>query len=495
MQKAQPLQEVYSKLSDEAARRLSHIVKDVEEGKELVLRTPFQREVDAGEVLEHFTEEVVNPNLHLLNVTLKEIEAAQKSKFGARSIQVPWSERKENLLKSFNIQSTAVEFDNPIDLPGRGQLRPVSHSRSLDAMKRSTSSGLPYLLRKGIVLDRNMPVELEDWPAVLFTRTQEGRKTRDVWGYPIGALALEGQYFLPFFDKFRHHPCVAAYSGPDAVDEAVSKILYTKEQSDVVYSEDFSGFDQSVSPAICGKVFEYISGCFQTQDAIDNDIAAISHNFANIGICTPDGIYAGPHGIPSGSWFTSVVGSYVHLIVQNAVKEITERRNQVMGDDGVMSLPASFRKNDIIDVYQEYGLTLNDEKTFESDKEVIYLQRLYSPDYIVDGIHRGVYPVYRALNRIIHMERWTNMEQIRGADYFSIRTIAILENCKWHPLFAEFVKWVYGKDKYNLEYTYQGLREYIRQFQTKTITDVQNQYSDNVRGIADFDTMKILRTL
>jgi hypothetical protein len=360
-------------------------------------------------------------------------------------------------------------------------------------MKGSTSAGLPYLRRKSeVIIDPNDNL---DWPCVLFTRTQEEGKTRDVWGYPMGKLALEGRYFLPYFEMFRRHPIFAAYGGPDEVDEGVSKILFAKERDDVVYSEDFSSYDNSIPPELSTTVFNYIRSAFQKHVEHSDNIARISDNFVNIGISTPDGVYTGPHGIPSGSWFTSVVGSFVHAIAANAVREIHSSRNQIMGDDGVIALPPSFDKKYIADVYDEFNLTLNEDKTFESRDEVIFLQRYYSSDYKQHGLYRGIYPVYRALNRLIHMERWTNIEEMSGADYFAIRAISILENCKWHPMFEAFVKWVHGKDKYNLEYTSQGLHEYIRRFATKTITSIKHQYSEDVQGIGQFETVKILKTL
>jgi hypothetical protein len=490
---AQPLSDLFDRLEADAQQRLSRNLADIEAGKEDDIVTPFMKGRDDGYILNSFEEEVFNPNQGLLNGTLSEIEENQKSKFGSRSIQKPWSVRKESIHAMFSLGKIPPDFDNPIDLPGKGQLRPQSLERVYGAMKRTTSAGLPYLIRKGEVLDRQLPIEETEWPCVLYTRTQEGGKTRDVWGYPMYALSVEGKYFLPYFELFRHHPVLVAYSGPDAVDEAISKILYTKESDHVLYSEDFESFDQSIHPDFSDRIFRFIAEWFQGDEA--DTISDVLHRFTNIGICTPDGVFSGSHGIPSGSWFTSVVGSYVHLVAQDAVSKIHENRNQVMGDDGVICLPPSIDKGYISDVYSEFNLVLNEDKTFESRDEVIYLQRYYCSDYKVGGIYRGIYPVYRALNRLIHMERWTNIEAIRGADYFSIRAIAILENCKWHPMHSEFVKWVFRNDKYGLEYSSEGLREYVRKFQAKIQTDVKNQYSDDLSGIEDFETVRILKTL
>jgi hypothetical protein len=476
---------------------LSRIIADVVKGKKDDIRTPFLKELNDGEILDRFDGSVFSPNQDSLSSTLLEIEGNQKSKFGSRSIQKPWSERKASIEEMFSPGKIPPEFKNPIELPWKGRLRPVSLSEVYNAMKRTTSAGLPFLKRKGEVLDQRLPIKDDEWPCVLFTRTQEGGKTRDVWGYPMYALSQEGQYFLPFFEQFRKHPCLAAYSGPDQVDEAISRILYAKESDHVLYSEDFETFDQSVHPDLSHSIFGFIQEQFQ--DNVVDSFSDVMHRFTDIGIITPDGVRTGSHGIPSGSWFTSVLGSLVHLVAHAAVSEIRIKqgsKNQVLGDDGVIRLPSSLNKEYISDVYSEFNLVLNEDKTFESDAEVVYLQRYYGPDYIYDGVYRGIYPVYRALNRLIHMERWTNIEGIRGADYFSIRAIAILENCKWHPMHREFVKWVFENDKYGLEYESESLRSYIRNFQAKSESDrPQNQYSDDLSGIQAFETMKILKTL
>jgi hypothetical protein len=303
----------------------------------------------------------------------------------------------------------------------------------------------------------------------------------------------EARYFVPYFEKFRQLRHCVAYDGPDAVDEAITELLDRRERDGTVYSEDYSSFDQSINPKWSEFELKSISENFQ-----DDDFGIAIDYFVNGGLVTPDGIYTGPHGIPSGSMFTSIVGSSCHLRAQWEVRgELHPWEGQVMGDDGVVVHPKSITKKEIADVYSSLGLVYNEDKTFESDKEVVYLQRYYSTDYRVNGIIRGIYPVYRALNRLLHMERWTQIDTsaISGSDYFAIRAVAILENCKWHPLHESIVKWVAKQDKYGLTYTNQGLAEYVRNYQTKSKTGLRHQYSDNLDGIGAFKTMQVLRNM
>jgi hypothetical protein len=505
---AQPMQELTTKLdklhfnvTPTSAKRLSHLMDNARAGSDEVIRTPLLKNLAPEDILGKFTLEVFEKNVKLLNERLKEIEESQKLKFGPRSIQKPWSDRRDAFLASFNIERKELELTTSYlkMFAGHERLRPTGALSVYKAMKRTTSAGLPTMVHKSEILDGNVDynpeTDTEFWPTVLFTRTQEGGKTRDVLGYAMNLLLLEGKYFLPFFDIFKTHPMVSALGGPDTVDEAMTRLLKSVKEDEYVLSEDFSTFDQTVGVDLQEVAFRIIQTWFQKADEVQLHLYNIQSTFANVGVVTPDGVYSGSHGIPSGSWFTNVVGSLVHAYAQSKIRDLDPLKCQVMGDDGVIVIPKSTTKLDVAESYKSIGLSFNETKTFESDDEAIYLQRYYSRDYEYDGLLRGIYPVYRALNRLIHMERWTNLKEIKGKDYFAIRTICILENCKWHPMHRAFVEWVYENDKYSLEYSQDSLKAYIQQFSNKVVTNIKNQYSDYVEGIERFETVKILKTL
>jgi hypothetical protein len=497
---AQPLPELYSKLSKEQGKRLSYNLSDVKAGKSEVIRTPFLKDLTQDDILEMFDRDVFSVYQDELNNTLLSIEGTQKQKFGPRSIQKNWEERKAELFSSFRVPDFSIESDYSDVLDGHSALRPLALSSVMSAMKRTTNAGLPHLVAKAELLDSQDPLKYaldpEDWPCVMFTRTQEEGKTRTVWGYPFNKLSAEGRYFIPVFGMIKREPYFAAYSGPDYVDFVVSDMLYRRSDDEQIFSEDFSSFDNSVVPELITGAFGVVESYFQANSQAYDDLHAILWTFLNIPIVTPDGVISGHHGIPSGSWFTSLIGSLVHLLAQNEVMgSLDPFKNQVMGDDGIVILPKSWSMSNLADGYHKINLELNQDKTFVSDNEVIYLQRYYSDDYKVNGTHRGIYPVYRALNRLIHMERWTDIARsdITGRDYFSIRAIAILENCKWHPMHKELVKWVAEKDKYGLEYNPLGLYEYAKLLESRRDATLEHQYSDNVKGIHGFETVKILK--
>jgi len=124
-----------------------------------------------------------------LTPELLKIEEANAAKFGPRSIAEPWEVRKASLYAYFEGKS---DYD-PGGFPdvGGGRLRPTTLSVAGENLIKSTSAGLPYMRKKGLVLDdaiKSQPGQVDLFPCVLYTRTQEQRKTRNVWGYPISDL-------------------------------------------------------------------------------------------------------------------------------------------------------------------------------------------------------------------------------------------------------------------------------------------------------------------
>jgi len=171
---------------------------------------------------------------------------------------------------------------------------------------------------------------------------------------------------------------------------------------------------------------------------------------------------------------------------------------QCQGDDGVFPIDENL-VDELFNSLSKYGKIAKLEKSHVDKYGTVFLQNVYHIDYMKDGLIGGIYPTYRALCRLIYQERWSDFEKygIDGSDYYSIRTIQLLENCKFHPLFEEFVKYIYSLDKYKLAYSDEGLSKMIRMISDKQGKSgiVDNQYGDNLKGIANFATTKVLLRL
>jgi hypothetical protein len=142
-------------------------------------------------------------------------------------------------------------------------------------------------------------------PCMLFTRTQENKKTRSVWGYPIVDTLMELRYFIPLLSyskKARHR---SAVNGPEAVDRAMTDLILTAVKKDEhLVSIDFSAYDSSLKLGLQKHAFQYIKDVFQKTPENEKWIDYIAWRFGTIGLITPDGVKDGPHGVPSGRHVT-----------------------------------------------------------------------------------------------------------------------------------------------------------------------------------------------
>lgn len=430
-------------LEDDVRGRLSQIVHSVDTGSDEILRSPFLKDLTDDEALSVF-DKVFRDKIEDLPPAFRDLELSNRDNFGPRSIAVNWSERRASLEEYFNLESLKEVPVNPLT---SGRLRRISARSANRLLKNQTSSGLPKLKEKA-VLKRGISSTLQDelseeYPCVLYTRTQERKKTRNVWGYPMADTLNEMMIASPLTEYYKaHSPYRSALAGPSSTDERLRKLL---NRTGKKVSIDFSAYDASVDPLLQAAARHKAKCMFQKSE--HDFIDSIYYRMSTIGIVTPDGIYYGSHGVPSGSSLTNIVDSDVQYELAKLVT-IPEEEADIHGDDGVYN---SANPDKLISNFIDYGLKVNESKTHISDDYFIYLQNYFQKDE--NGDVHGKYPIYRALNRIRFLERWTNFEEagLTGQDYFSIRTISILENVAYHPLFKELVKFVVERDKYSLE--------------------------------------------
>jgi len=289
----------------------------------------------------------------------------------------------------------------------------------------------------------------------------------------------------------------ASLLGPDEVGRrTVGLVIKAQSESRTLVSIDFTSYDKFVNSYLQKKAFEYIKQLFQSKYSVNIDY--IADRFNMIGIITPDGVFNGPHGVPSGSTFTNEVDSIVQMLISIQLPFIDLASMQIQGDDALYIVPDN-KEDELFQLFAKFGLSVNKDKSYVSKDFAVFLQCLYDIYYINKGIVGGIYPIYRALNRICYQERWNDFEDygIKGKDYYSIRTLCILENCKWHPLFKDFVKLIVSEDKYSLDFSSQGLSNYVHMLEKTKGTEgiLYNQYGDNVKGIRNFESYKIVKGL
>lgn len=492
-----------SSLGLDIVKRVSPFLARIVSGSDENFTNPILNEMKDSEVLLGL-DDIFSNNRAIVNDVLWDIEIKQRSKFGPRSIAIPWDERKDSLYESFGLGD---KYNLPIIALGPSKrLRPINVSAAITYLKNSTNSGLADLAKKGRVKAKLVGETLESlfntkfYPCMLFTRTQENKKTRTVWGFPILLTLYEMCFYRPVLDIQSKQPWRSALRTPEEVDQAITKILLSAQRFNLfILSIDFSTYDNSVKRQLQLSAFGSIKQLFQSQ--YHKHIDKLAEIFNTIGIVTPDGILSGPHGVPSGSTFTNEVDSIVQFSIASICNYIFDvNLSQVQGDDGVYLVT---NPEKVIEHFESFGLIPSTlyEKSFIAEDWCVYLQSLYHRDYMDgDGIVHGIYPIYRALNRILHLERFEDFSQydIKGSDYFAIRTISIMENCKHHPLFEEFVRYVASLDRYNLKYSDQGLDKFVRRLSDKEGKDITFRewtYGSDVKGLRTFETVKVLQRM
>jgi hypothetical protein len=489
------------KLDKGPSQSLSLQLARVSKGNSEVYRTPFLKDWSIEELQTHLDKmfEMANDRTgHKLEAMLETLELNQREKIGPRSIAKPWLERIEHVDGYYSAYSGSVSFEKS---SATGNLRPVKVDTAIQALKNSTSSGLPFLRKKGIVKFIYMGNKFEKiyWrqdPCMMYTKTEGQGKTRLVWGFPMADTIVEMMYFLPLLQYQKRLPWRAALSGPEAVDDEVTKLFHTSQIDDrELVSIDFSRYDSTVKPELQLSAFNYIQSKFQNVESNLTGGSALPHIFdriSNIGLVTPDGVRRGPHGVPSGSTFTNEVDS----IVQKTISELTINNDEktIQGDDGLYSTNNPDR---LFRDFESAGLSVSHDKSHTSKDYAVFLQNYYSRGYSRNGKLVGVYPLFRAWCRLVFMQRWQDFQdfELSGIDYFSIRAISILENCRNHPYFEDFVVMVANLDKYKLKFTNKGQLQYQKMWKdSKGAGDlIKNQYGDNITGLSSFHTVRLLR--
>jgi len=504
-------------ISDDAKRKLSLILGRCFTGSDTTLYAPYVSEERSADMILHGLDVVYEKHRLKVDLTLDSLELdINRPKFGPMSQAKAWLDgREETIQDSYVPAKPGDKVFKPFPLTTSNRLRPLCTSAAIDYLKNDSNGGFPSLAKKRDVKNSFRGYTLDDFAktikiyldtgdlieqvcSVLFTRTQELGKTRNVWGFAILVTIFEMLFYRPLLDVQSKQSWRAALRTPDDVNLAITNLIdFALRNGYYLLSIDFSRYDNSLKAGNILSAFECIIMAFQSK--FSHYLLLIAHFFINVPIITPGGILEGPHGVPSGSTFTNEIDSIAQYGIARECTHIAGLPlSQVQGDDGAYAcLDAEAVKSH----FREYGLIVNDEKSYVAKNWLIYLQMLFHADYRDNkGIINGIYPIYRALNRIIHLETFEDFSEdnINGNDYFSIRTICILEQCKHHPLFEEFVTYVWSLDKYRLVYSEYGLANYIRRVAKKEGKDITFRnwsYGSDVSGLKGFACVRIIDEL
>lgn len=221
-----------------------------------------------------------------------------------------------------------------------------------EAIKPSKSSGAPYFQKKGDSFSKDLRLmgrvlnrEVAPPPCVSFHRVQHGEvgpKVRLVWGYPSSLTLGEAQYAKPLIDTFlrKQTPMAFGYRKHELWAD-----LMRINNCNFRLSLDFSGFDASVQPELILEAFDVLKTWFSKDDIDNFGWDTVVHYFVHTPILMPDGYIWQKHvGIPSGSYFTQLIGSIInYFALQFAMlcsygDVLSSDYIRVLGDDSILGL-------------------------------------------------------------------------------------------------------------------------------------------------------------
>ena len=459
--------------------RLRSYFGRVENGQPVEYRTPFYKGRDLQEVLHEWMDHLTP--LKTSWPSLYEFEMDLAKKVGPLSVMKPLKERMADIESYYDsillnrvpideaaVTAVFVEWERCIGL------RLKSQRRTVEDMKKSTSSGNPFFTRKRRVVDETVPFGLWSlgdnviqqlpsrsyWStAILGWRGQEGGPTRNdvkqrvVWMFPFAVNIAELQFYQPFIQSAKKHGLVPAWIGLDAVDKRVTKMFDSKSSKDVVVCTDFTAFDQHFNPVMqegAYKLFRHIMTYEEQTERWLKQVFPIKYNIPLL--ISENTIIYGPHGMGSGSGGTNADETVAHRMLQHEAA-ITAGKSlnmysQCLGDDGILTYPGIDVEH-VVNQYESHGLEMNPSKQHVSTEDCTYLRRWYHKDYRVNGVCAGVYSTCRALGRLAEQERFYD-PKVWGPKAVAIRALSILENIKYHPLKELFVEFCIKGDKFRL---------------------------------------------
>jgi len=261
-----------------------------------------------------------------------------------------------------------------------GHLVPLGLDSGLkDWIWLDKSSGLPECSKKGEAFDsdlvRAQSIANGDRlsePCIAYHRVQHGKlgpKTRLVWGYPQSQFLLEARFAPLLLEQY------LSKRTPMTLGLRKSQIgtrMAAIRNSGAFYSVDFSGFDSSIPPALISFAFEVLRSYFvehfneEEQRCWDK----VVNYFIHTPIMMPDQeVWIKHRGVPSGSYFTSMVDSIVNYLaityawIVSKGEALGRDHILVLGDDSIVGNTSEVPLIKLAEAVSDLNLTMNVEKT------------------------------------------------------------------------------------------------------------------------------------
>jgi len=478
-----------SGLKEDAARSVLTTLARTRTGFNIDLVTPMigKHSLDKNQerlgFIDHMLDVVaeLRPSLQ----PLYDAELGQASKVGPISIMLPFAERRLDLYKYYckdKVQNNVIvhlerAFYRILSRIPKHTLRPVSLDEAFVQMPKGTNLGSPFfrksstlypeLLKAASLIEKSgFDVTKHNDPCMLYWRGQSAGldkpvKQRAVWGYPHKISLHELRLMIPLISEFKKFPEFAALVSNDAVNVRVTSMLRDKHAK---YCVDFSSFDQFAGPLI-DMAFGLMRAAFHR--SAEPLIDFVQDRFKRIPLLTPDGLWNGEHGVPSGAGPTNWIDSMVNWIIAEAFADaegIKLVKALFQGDDGVYEFSRDPDPAALVEFVSRIGMYIGFDKGGTSIDTVLYLQNVHMSNYIVDGLNVGVRPLERLLSGLLGFE--TPRDKTWRPVDTTFRWLQQMENARFHPQFERLSRLLYQYDRL------------IREFSIRELIDIGGGYNE-----------------
>jgi hypothetical protein len=467
MLRIESLDTVRRHLTDEQSRQLDRHLGSVESGKpKEVVNDPW-KDTDDNEIVEIFGNLIADSGLPSL---IQAAEEKELSKIGPRSMIMGFDKRRESLRAYYEHddptpeqmrewfeegQHHAENYFSDLTSAGvhwrrRGRL--ISLEEASKFVVRSTNAGLPWQDLKGNVLDNHSLASIMDNPLMdvcsLFARSKDAETSRNVWGTSLSFVLLGYRLYPTIIAAEKQLQLRSALLGNRGVDLQMTSDFRSLKTGWDHCSLDFAKFDATFSPKLILIAYGCISELFHSDE--HDEIFQLASRVPYLRLVTPEGVYTGAHGQPSGDIMTNTGDSVGQHYVTSDLNYFSPR--QLQGDDNYGHIKIGMLEN-LADHCARAGLEVHPDKSLVDSSVASFVSRWYTSENrmrLDDRALGGIYSIGRLAVRLKYPERWTDFKRfgLTGAQYYNGSTVSKLANSINHPKFDEVLKYVLSIDKY-----------------------------------------------
>lgn len=266
---------------------------------------------------------------------------------------------------------------------------PSTFAEAWSTMPSGTSSGYPEYVKKSLTRNRVFYDYVKDLRALrqgktvnVFPASTASRsvireipenKPRLVWVYPVDMTIKEAVFARPLIDQLKRCPLFGYSWRWLERGSGYWKWRTLAKDGQFALMADYKQFDSRVAARLIRLVFRYFKSKFKLNLEMARQFDLVTDYFINTPIIWHDGVKVKHRGIPSGSYFTQLIGSIVNLIyneyfmIRADIPDHLRTYVCVLGDDSLSHFSKSVWWLTILEKFKnitlELGAVVSDEKS------------------------------------------------------------------------------------------------------------------------------------